>query len=101
FLDHVEQGKGAGQPVDWVPLDPVVGNAGEVSLDVRAPHPNAALLYLDYLLGDGQQVLKQEHYFPATEKVSFNVWIPEDGKTSAQAEHDAKSWADLFKADFR
>jgi len=101
FLDHVEQGKAAGQPVDWVPLDPVVGNAGQVSFDARAPHPNAALLYIDWLLGEGQQVLKQEHYYPATEKVNFDFWIPESGRTAAQAAQDAKDWADLFKADFR
>jgi iron(III) transport system substrate-binding protein len=101
FLDHVEQGKAAGQPVEWVPLDPVVGNAGQVSFDIKAPHPNAALLYIDYLLGDGQEVLKKENYFPATEKVPFNFWIPETGRSAAQVEQDAKDWADLFKSDFR
>ena len=101
FLDHVEQAKATGQPVEWVPLEPVVGNAGQVSFDIKAPHPNAGLLYVDYLLGDGQEVLRQNSYFPATEKVPFNVWIPETGRTAAQVEQDAKDWADLFKADFR
>jgi iron(III) transport system substrate-binding protein len=101
FLDHVDQAKEAGQPTEWVPLDPVVANTGTVSFDAKAPHPNAGLLYLDYLLGDGQQLLKKEHYFPATEKVPFNVWVPEQGKTAEQAEKQDKDWADLFKADFR
>jgi ABC-type Fe3+ transport system substrate-binding protein len=58
-------------------------------------------LYIDYLLGDGQDVLKKENYFPATEKVPFNFWIPETGRSAAQVEQDAKDWADLFKSDFR
>lgn len=101
FYDHVQQAKATGQPVEWVPLDPVVGNAGQVSFDIKAPHPNAGLLYVDYLLGAGQDVLRKAHYFPATQKVPFNVWVPETGKTAAQVEQDAKVWADLFKADFR
>jgi iron(III) transport system substrate-binding protein len=101
FLDHVEQGKAAGQSTDWVPIDPVVANVGQVSFDARAPHPYAAMLYVDWLLGDGQQVLKQEHYVPATEKVPFSFWVPEQGKTAAQVEQDAKDWSDLFKANFR
>jgi iron(III) transport system substrate-binding protein len=101
FLDHVEQGKAAGAPTEWVPLDPVVANVGQLSFDARAPHPYAAMLYIDWLLGDGQQVLKQEHYYPATAKVPFTYWVPEQGKSPAQVEQDAKDWADLFKADFR
>jgi iron(III) transport system substrate-binding protein len=101
FLDHVEQGKAAGQPAEWVPLDPVVGNAGQVSFDAKAPHPNAAMLYIDYLLGDGQEVLKQEHYLPATEKVPFSPWLPEQWLTADQAEKQDKTWSDLFKTDFR
>jgi iron(III) transport system substrate-binding protein len=101
FLDHVEQGKEAGQPVDWAPLDPVVGNAGQVSVDAKAPHPYAAMLYADYMLGPGQDVLQKNHYFPATEKVNFTPWLPEVGLNAAQAAKQDQTWSDLFKADFR
>ena len=101
FRDHMEQARDAGAPVDWVPLEPVVGNAGMVSFDAKAPHPNAGLLYGDFLLGEGQDLLRKEHIVPATDKVPFNVWLPETGRTGAQVEQDAKDWADLFKADFR
>lgn len=101
FLDHVEQAKATGLPAEWVPLEPVVANAGQVSFDSKAPHPNAGLLYVDYLLGDGQEILRKEHYFPATDKVAFTPWIPEQGKTAEQAEKQDKDWSDLFKTYFR
>ncbi len=101
FLDHVTQAKATGLPAEWVPLDPVVANTGEVSFDVKAPHPNAGLLFIDYLLGDGQDVLKKAGYFPATEKVPFKSWLPEQGLTAEQAEQQDKAWADLFKQYFR
>jgi len=101
FLDHVEQAKDSGLPAEWVPLNPVVANAGQVSFDAKAPHPNAGLLYIDYLLGDGQAILKQNHYFPATEQVPFTPWLPEQGMTADQAAQQDKTWSDLFKQYFR
>lgn len=101
FLDHVEDAKASGLPAEWVPLEPVVANGGQVSFDAKAPHPNAGLLYVDYLLGEGQDVLLKNNYFPATRKVSFNVWVPEQGKTAEQAEKQDKDWSDLFKTYFR
>ena len=72
-----------------------------VILGVKAPHPNAGMLFVDYLLGDGQQVLKDHFYTTGNEKLAFTTWIPYSGKTTAQYDTALKSWSDLFKADFR
>jgi iron(III) transport system substrate-binding protein len=84
-------------PVRWVPLEPVLGNAGQVALAAKAPHPHAALLFVDYLLGDGQQVLADNGYHTASQQVPFKLWIPEQGRTAAQIESDADRWQELFR----
>ena len=47
---HVSESKHKGAPVDWVPLDPVHINVGQISLANRARHPYAAMLFIDYEL---------------------------------------------------
>jgi len=101
FRDHVEQGIEQKAPVKWVGLNPVVANVGQVNLAAKAPHPNAALLFIDFTLGEGQQILKKYYYSVPSEKVPFAVWVPEEGRTGAQDEQDMNGWADLFKANFR
>lgn len=47
-----------GGPVDWRPLEPVVANVGSSGMTTKAPHPHAALLFLDYLHSrEGQNVV--------------------------------------------
>lgn len=46
----------AGAPIDWKPLDPLVAYPYVVSLPSFAPHPNASMLFIDYMLSqEGQQ----------------------------------------------
>jgi len=47
-----------GAPIEWRPLDPVVTTVGYSGLSSKAPHPHAALLFLDYLHSkEGQQLM--------------------------------------------
>ena len=103
FEDHVLAAIASqNAPVKWVPIEPVVANVGSGGLATKAPHPHAALLFLDYLLGpDGQKILKDTGYSSPSDKVSFQWWIPEQGRSADQVAQDAKSWNALFKADFR
>ncbi len=89
-------------PVKWVPLDPVIGNTGQDGLSLKATHPNAALLLIDFLLGpDGQKIYHETQYATAADKLDFKVWVPERGKTTEQIEKDTKLWSDTFKSTFR
>jgi len=103
FKDHVDlaaQQKGA--PVKWVPIEPVVGNTGQTGMALGARNPNAALLYIDYLLGDdGVKVFHDNQYTVASDKYDFKIWVPERGRTTAEIDKDAKLWGDLFKSTFR
>ena len=89
-------------PVKWVALEPVVGNTGQDGMSLKAKSPNAALLFIDFLLGpDGQKMYHDNQYVTADDKLDFKVWVPESGRTTDQIEKDTKLWSDTFKATFR
>ncbi len=47
-----------GAPVEWRPLEPVVANVGYSGISTKAPHPHAAILFLDFLHSkEGQQLM--------------------------------------------
>jgi iron(III) transport system substrate-binding protein len=56
FNSNVFTHKQKSAPVEWRPLDPVIAGVGISGMVVNAPHPHAALLFLDFLHSkDGQQ----------------------------------------------
>jgi iron(III) transport system substrate-binding protein len=57
FNSNVFTHKQKGAPIDWRPVDPVIAGVGTSGMVVNAPHPHAALLFLDYLHSKlGQEV---------------------------------------------
>jgi iron(III) transport system substrate-binding protein len=57
FNSNIFTHKQKGAPVEWRPLDPVIAGVGTSGMIVNAPHPHAALLFLDYLHSKfGQEV---------------------------------------------
>jgi iron(III) transport system substrate-binding protein len=57
FNSNVFTHRQKGAPVEWRPLDPVIAGVGISGMVVNAPHPHAALLFLDYLHSKaGQEV---------------------------------------------
>jgi len=59
YSQVIERMKQTGAPVDWIPLEPVAVEVNPAMISAKAPHPNAARLFVDYLLSkDGQEFLK-------------------------------------------
>jgi len=65
-----EQAKKKGAPIDWFALEPAVARSNAIGIARRAPHPNAALLFYEYMLGEGQQYLAGMDYVPANVKAA-------------------------------
>lgn len=58
--------KRRGAPIEWRPLEPVVAVIHLISLPKNAPHPHAAMLFIDYMLSpEGQQMLSKLGRIPA------------------------------------
>ena len=92
-----EQAKKKGAPVDWFALEPAVARSNAVGVARRAPHPNAALLFYEYLLGEGQQYFVSMNYVPS----NTNVASPLKGVRILQADpirslDEAAKWNKLF-----
>jgi len=59
YAQVIERMKQTGAPVDWIPLEPVAVELNVAMLSAKAAHPNAAKLFIDYLISkDGQEFLK-------------------------------------------
>jgi iron(III) transport system substrate-binding protein len=65
-----EQAKKKGAPIDWFALEPAIARANAIGVARNAPHPNAALLFYEYLLGpDGQKAMVSVDYVPTNTRV--------------------------------
>ena len=57
--------KPAGAPVDWIYLNPVFANIHPVGIAAKAPHPNAARLFMDFVLSKrGQELIRGMNRIP-------------------------------------
>jgi iron(III) transport system substrate-binding protein len=65
-----EQAKKKGAPIDWFALEPAVARANAIGVARDAPHPNAGLLFYEYMLGpDGQKAMASVDYVPTNTRV--------------------------------
>jgi iron(III) transport system substrate-binding protein len=69
YLYKAEQIKQAGEPLDLLFIPPTLARFGGIGLAQRSPHPYAGLLFIDWLLSDGQRILAEREFFPANVKV--------------------------------
>ena len=56
YRHFLEPAKRTGAPIDYVFVDPVLAVPSGAAVARRAPHPNAALLYMEFLLTDAQGI---------------------------------------------
>ena len=70
----VEQAKKKGSPIDWFAIEPAVSITNAIGVARRAPHPHAALLFYDYIIGpEGQRMLAKIGYVPTHPKIESPV----------------------------
>ena len=64
----------AGAPVDWVAQDPVFTKFQPIGVAAKAPHPNAAKLFVDFMLSEeGQKIIASFGRVPTRRAVATNV----------------------------
>jgi iron(III) transport system substrate-binding protein len=110
FNHHAAISADKGAPVDWVRLSPANVNPGLIGLTTNAPHPNAGLLFVEFMTSkEGQQIFQKADYLPARPDVPPRKpeLIPETGGfaatvitpalTAKQMNHWDKIFAELFR----
>jgi len=65
YAYKAEQLRKSGAPIDWLVIPPGVGRFEGAAVSRRAPHPHAAILFFDFMLTDGQDILRDRDFFPA------------------------------------
>ncbi|MGE5216141.1 MAG: ABC transporter substrate-binding protein [Chloroflexota bacterium] len=59
-----------GAPIDWLPLEPAVTQVNPVMIAAKAPHPNTARLFYDFILSkEGQEMLRGMQRIPVRNDV--------------------------------
>jgi iron(III) transport system substrate-binding protein len=70
----VEQAKKKGSPIDWFVIEPAVSVTNGIGVARRAPHPHAALLFYDYIIGaEAQSILARIGYVPTHARIESPV----------------------------
>jgi iron(III) transport system substrate-binding protein len=104
YLHNVEDAKRKGAPVDWVAQDPVFTKFQPIGIGAKAAHPNAARLYVDFMLGEeGQKIIASFGRVPTRRGVAttaqgndkLNYVLDDIG-----AGEDFNRYSDLFRNTF-
>jgi iron(III) transport system substrate-binding protein len=98
FQDHVLVKIEQGAPIGWVPMDVVPTNAGGSALFAKAPHPHAALILIDFIIGsEGQGILEKFKYGVAWKDYPFKRYYAERNMSSAQYQTALKDWHKIVR----
>jgi iron(III) transport system substrate-binding protein len=71
YNDHVDQAKLRGAPIAMAFLPPAIAMPLGLGVFRRAPHPHAAVLFADFLLGEGQRLIAGQKMIPTHLKYQF------------------------------
>jgi iron(III) transport system substrate-binding protein len=64
YHEHVDQARERGAPVDYVFMPPLIAMPLSVAVFRNAPNPHAAILFMDFLLNDAQQMIADQMMIP-------------------------------------
>jgi iron(III) transport system substrate-binding protein len=94
-----EQARKKGAPIDWFAIEPAIARSNGVGVARHAPHPNAARLFYDYLLGDAQQYFVSMDYVPSNTKVTSPLkGIRIVQANPARSLDESEKWTALFQS---
>lgn len=98
FRNHALVAAEKKAPVAWVAMDIVPASAGSAGLSSQAPHPHAAVLFIDFLFSpDGQRILENYEYGSAVKEYGFKRWYIEKGMSIQQLERESDRWEKLLR----
>jgi iron(III) transport system substrate-binding protein len=106
FDANITQAKQKGAPVEWRPLEPVVTTVAYSGLTLKAPHPHAALLFLDYIHSkEGQQMIMKGGLWSPREDVGslaqkFKKSYIDEKYSVEEAEKKYAEWDGLMQRLF-
>jgi iron(III) transport system substrate-binding protein len=98
FSYSAQQAKAKGAPVDWFVIPPSVAMPNGVGVSRRAPHPHAAVLFYDFMISDGQDLLLKRNFIPASAKLKAAFGYPLQVEDAAAVLDNAQKWENLYQS---
>ncbi|MEZ2126728.1 MULTISPECIES: ABC transporter substrate-binding protein [unclassified Sinorhizobium] len=102
YLYKVAQMERDGAPIKRLSIGPAIARINGLGVARTAPHPNAAILYQDFTLTDGQKILADRQFTPTNIKI---VPLPEGMEVRVINPDDAldnlAAWRDKFEHTFK
>ncbi len=68
YNHNADKLKKKGAPVEWDVIQPAVIRVNGMALSKKPAHPNAAVLFYDFMLSDGQAILAKNEYLATSRK---------------------------------
>jgi iron(III) transport system substrate-binding protein len=92
-----EQLKKKGAPIESLALQPLLAQPSTIAMLKRAPNPAAALLFCDFMLGEGQKLLADAQFVPASRLIDSPLArLPMKLIDPARALDQQERWQKLF-----
>jgi ABC-type Fe3+ transport system substrate-binding protein len=93
-----EQAKKKGAALDWFIIPPLIARPTPAGMAKNAPHPYAAVLFYDFLIGDAQPILASRDFVSPSRKIDspFTKGPLQLIDTAAMLDNSQK-WQDLYQ----
>jgi len=93
-----EQIKQKGAPLDWFIIPPLIARPTAAGVARNAPHPHAAVLFYDFLIGEAQPLLASRNFVSPSKKVESPFTKgPLQLIDSAEMLDQSQKWQDLYQ----
>src|SRR5437870_1874529 len=99
---NAESLKRRGAPIDWVPVQPVVARPQGIGIARNAPHPEAAVAFVHFVLSpEGQELLNSMGRVPVSTRVrthmnQFDYTLVDSATVLDEQDRWLKEWDRLF-----
>jgi len=103
YSHDAERMKAKAAPLEWFVLPPAIVIPSAVAVSRRAPHPNAAALFYDYMLSEGQRLYIEVNRVPSNRNYDTPVrrLLRDNQPVKIVDAHEAidghEKWRDLYK----
>jgi len=102
YSANIESFRRRGAPVTWIPVEPVVARPQGLAVARNAPHPHAALLFVDFILSkEGQDLLASMGRTPVNTRSAgqdrkFSYTLVDPAVALDEADKWSKLWNELL-----
>ena len=96
---RIDAMKKAGAPIAGIVLPPAVALPTGIAAFRRAPHPHAAMLFIDFFLSDGQRILAERGNVPTNARVKApppDLTLIDGAKLLDEGDKWSKLFQDVF-----